>query len=66
MADLGLGTGGQGTMALPPAAIGGRLMPEYRIYVVNKDNHIDGPPAVVTCDNDERAVREGLSVREWS
>ena len=44
-------------MALPLQAWG-PLMREYRIYVVNQDNNVDGPPAIVSCDNDELAVQK--------
>ena len=33
-------------------------MREYRIYVLYQDNSVDGPPAIVSSDNDELAVQK--------
>lgn len=46
-------------------------MPEYRIYTVKKDGHLQGPPKVVECPNDLAAVNEakqlldGLIIEVW-
>jgi hypothetical protein len=34
-------------------------MADYRLYCVNKDNHFDGPPALVMCDSDGEAIEKG-------
>jgi hypothetical protein len=31
-------------------------MPDYRLYAVNKENHLEGPPAVLFCANDAEAI----------
>jgi hypothetical protein len=36
----------------------GCLMADYRLYCVNKDNHFDGPPALVMCDSDGEAIKK--------
>jgi hypothetical protein len=33
-------------------------MPNYRIYVVDVDGHITGPPVVVTFDTDRAAIEQ--------
>lgn len=32
-------------------------MPLYRLYIVNRDGHVAGAPAVVDCPDDEAAIR---------
>ena len=31
-------------------------MNEYRVYLVDKDGHVDGPPDGFTCESDEAAI----------
>ena len=31
-------------------------MPDYRLYRLGKDGHIQGPPEVVTCEDDDAAL----------
>jgi hypothetical protein len=33
-------------------------MPDYRVYTMTKDTHVEGPAAVVTCDSDQEAIRQ--------
>jgi hypothetical protein len=33
-------------------------MPDYRVYPVDKSNHIVAAPHVVTCDSDEEAIEK--------
>ena len=35
-----------------------RAMPDYRIYKLDKEGHIYGPPAVVQCADDQEALKE--------
>jgi hypothetical protein len=46
-------------------------MPDYRIYEINKEGHISGPPAIRDCPDDETAVQEakrlfdGKDIEVW-
>lgn len=31
-------------------------MPSYRIYQMDSDGHISGPPWIVDCENDQQAI----------
>jgi hypothetical protein len=33
-------------------------MPAYRIYTLDDDGHIVGPPAVIDCPDDQAAIQE--------
>ena len=37
-------------------------MPEYRIYTLEKDNRIAGPPDEIDCADDQAAVQEAKKV----
>jgi hypothetical protein len=32
-------------------------MPDYRIYKLSKDGHIDGPPLIIAYEDDEQAIK---------
>jgi hypothetical protein len=44
---------------------------EYRLYTVDKGGHVDGPPEVFSCGNDEAAINmarylvDGHDVELW-
>jgi hypothetical protein len=40
-------------------------MLEYRFYAVTRDNHINGAPAILTCESDEEAIRQVEQNGEW-
>lgn len=46
-------------------------MPDYRIYRVDKDGHVQGPSVIVSCEDDEAAIAEakqyvdGLAIEVW-
>ena len=48
-----------------------REVTEYRLYRVDKDGLIQGPPAIIVCENDETAIAEakryvdGLAIEVW-
>jgi hypothetical protein len=31
-------------------------MPDYRIYTLNSDGHITGPPQIIVCATDQAAI----------
>jgi hypothetical protein len=33
-------------------------MPNYRAYQLKPDGHIDGVPTIITCDDDQAAIKE--------
>jgi hypothetical protein len=33
-------------------------MPDYRVYPVDKNDHVLGAPNVVTCDSDQEAIEK--------
>jgi hypothetical protein len=37
-------------------------MPTYRVYTLSKDEHIQSPPRVIDCPDDEAAIKEA---RRW-
>jgi hypothetical protein len=37
-------------------------MPVYRVYQIDKKGHILGPAEVITCDDEEEAVRKAKSL----
>jgi predicted O-methyltransferase YrrM len=45
-------------------------MADYRAYRI-KNNHVDGIPTVITCDNDEEAIKQakqlvnGADIELW-
>ena len=47
-------------------------MADYRIYKLDKDGRIVGPPEIVTCENDEAALViaqqyvDGLAIELWA
>jgi hypothetical protein len=53
------------------AAAGLTAMPDYRIYIIEKDEHIRRPPEVIDCQGDEAALAhaekhlDGLAVEVW-
>ncbi len=46
-------------------------MAEYRVYFFDAQKHINRPPAVIKCDDDQQAIREaermvdGQDVELW-
>lgn len=46
-------------------------MPEYRVFPIDARNHVIGPGAVITSDDDDRAIEEaqlladGHDVEVW-
>jgi hypothetical protein len=44
----------------------GELMPHYRIYTVDIDGYISGPPSVVTCGDDDEATRRAKDLLNGS
>ena len=46
-------------------------MPDYRIDLVKPDGHVDGPPKVIHCDDDETAKEaarqyvDGKDIEIW-
>jgi hypothetical protein len=46
-------------------------MPEYRIYFIDRANHISRPPEIVECADDQEAVKkaeqfvDGQDVELW-
>jgi hypothetical protein len=46
-------------------------MPEYRLYRVDKEGHIQEPPVIVDCEDDDAAVAQakqyvdGVEVQVW-
>ena len=39
-------------------------MRAYRIYLLTKAGHIEGPPSVVTCDTDEEAIQQAKQLKD--
>jgi hypothetical protein len=39
-------------------------MPDYRIYSVNSQNHIDSPLTIITCIDDEEAVEHAKQLKQ--
>jgi hypothetical protein len=42
------------------------LMPHYRIYTVDIDGHISGPPSVESCGDDDEANRRAKDLLNGS
>jgi hypothetical protein len=46
-------------------------MADYRLYRLDKDGHVQGPPVIVNCDDDEAAMAEakqyvdGVAIEIW-
>jgi hypothetical protein len=46
-------------------------MTEYRLYRVDDEGHIQGPPVIVSCDDDDAAIAQakqyvdGVSIEVW-
>jgi hypothetical protein len=46
-------------------------MTEYRLYRIDKEGHVDGPPVVVICENDDAAIAkakqhvDGVAIEVW-
>lgn len=46
-------------------------MPDYRIYRVDKEGHVQGPPVIVSCEDDGTAIAkakqyvDGLAIEVW-
>ena len=46
-------------------------MADYRLYRLDKDGCIDGPPVIVSCDDDEKVVAQakqyvhGVAIEVW-
>ncbi|MGY4368650.1 hypothetical protein ACVW1A_004715 [Bradyrhizobium sp. LB1.3] len=46
-------------------------MAEYRLYRFDKDGHIQGPPVIVDCEDDDAAVTQakqyvdGVAIQVW-
>lgn len=46
-------------------------MADYRLYKLDKDGHVQGPPVIVSCDDDEKAVAQakqyvdGVAIEVW-
>lgn len=39
-------------------------MPDYRIYSVNSQNHIDSPPTIITCIDDDQAIKHAKQLKQ--
>jgi hypothetical protein len=44
----------------------GELMLHYRIYTVDIDGHISGPPSVANCGDDDEATRRAKNLLNGS
>jgi hypothetical protein len=46
-------------------------MPTYRLYTITPDEHIQAPPAVVECEDDQAAIErakqllDGRAIEVW-
>jgi hypothetical protein len=46
-------------------------MADYRLYRLDKDGHIQGPPVIVTCETDDAALSQakqyvdGVAIEVW-
>jgi hypothetical protein len=63
-------TAGQ-TLEYLPAKPGMGAVPDYRIYTIDKQGHISGPPTVVDCTDDDEVLKRaqltinGADVEIW-
>jgi hypothetical protein len=59
------------TMGALAALQWGTAMPTYRIYVLEKDNHIHRPPMIIECADDGVAIEnakgflDGRAIEVW-
>jgi hypothetical protein len=51
--------------------VGAAVMPTYRLYTITPDEHIQAPPAVVECEDDQAAIErakqllDGRAIEVW-
>jgi hypothetical protein len=42
--------------------IGAALVPDYRVYVLNDGGHIERPPHIVPCKDDQSAIAHAIKL----
>jgi len=54
----------ESTVTLPPVLQGVAIVPSYRVYFIDRTNHILSPGEIVECIGDQEAIQKAAQLVE--